>query len=63
MARTGSITIYLSEQDIDLKKMLQDLKKHDGKLNRYSDRSESDIAKMILREALEKAHRHICGKK
>jgi hypothetical protein len=63
----ASISIYLNSEgeearDQDLKKMIRDLKKQDGKTNRYSGRSESEIAKMILQDGLIKEHRKICGK-
>jgi hypothetical protein len=62
MARNAVITIYQQKKDPDdLKRMIRDLKKHDGENNAYHGRSESEIAKMILREALKKEHERVCG--
>jgi len=63
MAKNATITIYQRKQDPDLKRMIRELKSHGGETNRFSDRSESDIAKMILKDGLEKEHQKICGQK
>jgi len=63
MAGNKTITIYPKKQDPDLKRMIRDLQKHDGANNKFRDRSESEIAKMILREGLEKIHKRMCGRK
>ena len=47
------ITINLNDNDIDLKKKIQKLKKSKAPGNPYVNRSESEIAKMILDPALE----------
>jgi hypothetical protein len=49
------ITIYLNDSETDLKKMIKGLQKAKAEENPYYRRSESEIAKMVLEEALEKA--------
>lgn len=58
MGRT--ITIHLGPADQDLKQMINELRRHQGN-NEYCDRSESVVAKMLLREVLPREHRRICG--
>ena len=61
MVKKAVITIYQYKDDPDLKKMLKDLKKCSKQTNQYSNRSESEIAKMILQVALTEKHEQICG--
>jgi hypothetical protein len=64
MARRSIITIYQKREDEDdLKRMLQDLKKRNHSENAYHGRSESEIAKMILRGPLKAEHERLCGDK
>jgi len=50
------ITINLKEDEITLKNMIKDLKEADVYGNPYLARSESIVAKLILKLALEKEH-------
>jgi hypothetical protein len=60
MARNATITINQRKQDLDYKKMIQELIEHDVPNNPYHDRSESDVVKMILKDELKKRHGEIC---
>ena len=58
------ITINLSENEAELKEMIQNLKATDANGNPYFDRSESVIAKMILQPALKEVYdKYLKGKK
>lgn len=57
-----TITIHLNGSDVDLKRMLGELAKSRHGDNPYVGRSESEIAKMLLREPLEKKHKRFCPK-
>jgi hypothetical protein len=61
MGKKAIITIYQSKDDPDMKRMIRDLKKLDSKSNEFRNRSESEIAKMILQTGLEEKHNEICG--
>lgn len=60
MARTTVITINQSERDKDFKSMIRDLKKRQDDDNPYANRSESEIAKMLLAKILPAEHRRFC---
>jgi len=51
------ITINLKESEVELKNLIQDLRELQNGSNPYYNRSESEIAKMILRKALPEEHR------
>lgn len=59
MAKT--ITIRLTEDDHEIKQQIRQLRGHEDLENPYYRRSESEIAKMILKGPLEAAHRKVCG--
>ena len=61
MAETATITIRLTERDLDLKRLLRELRDKEDKLNPYCGRSESEAAKILLREYLPGVHSAICG--
>jgi len=63
MAKNATITIYQRKLDPDLKKMIKNLRLHDLESNRFYKRSESDIAKMILKDGLEKEQAKLIAKK
>jgi len=50
------ITINLSEQDAELKLLIKELGELETEENPYKQRSESEIARMILGPALRKVH-------
>jgi hypothetical protein len=52
----GRITVNLSEDEENMKKMIKDLQKSNVDGNPYLKRSESEVAKMILQPALLKEH-------
>jgi hypothetical protein len=53
---TARITINLKESEAELKKMIKNLQDKSDRLNPYHNRSESEIAKMILKKALPEEH-------
>ena len=54
-----TITIRLKDGEDNVKKMIADLRKTNRKDNRYFDRSESEIAKMLLEQSLKTEHRQL----
>jgi hypothetical protein len=54
MAKT--ITIYLGPDDEDIKRMIQDLRANQDESNPYSRRSESEVAKMLLKHEVRRQH-------
>jgi hypothetical protein len=58
----ANITIIQNKADLDLKGMIQGLKKSASPDNPYFDRSESQIAKMILGPALQREFAKYCNK-
>ena len=63
MATRGIITVRQLDADIAFKAMIEELKKKEGAENPYHGRSESEIAKMLLRDKLIEEHKRICNKK
>jgi hypothetical protein len=62
MPTTATITIGLrTPEEIKFKKMILALKAKDSEKNPYQNRSESEIAKMLLQKVLQKEHERICG--
>ena len=57
----ATITVYLSEEDEDLKKMLKDLKAYRGNHNPYYGLSESKIAGRVLSRFLPDERRRVMG--
>ena len=55
------ITINLNDNEKDLKRKIQELKKSKARGNQYVNRSESEIAKMILGPALENEFNKYCS--
>jgi hypothetical protein len=51
-----TITIRLKDGEDNMKKMITDLRKTNCKDNRYFNRSESEIAKMLLEQSLKTEH-------
>lgn len=51
-----TITIRLKDGEDNMKKMIADLRKTNSKDNRYFNRSESEIAKMLLEQYLKVEH-------
>jgi len=52
----GRITINLKESETELKKLIKDLRELQNGSNPYYNRSESEIAKMVLKKALPEEH-------
>ena len=62
MAKSAVITIYQKKQDSDdLKRMIRGLSKCDVDGNPYRGRSESEVAKMLLRDLVKKEYKKFCG--
>jgi len=51
-----TITIRLKDGEDNVKKMIADLRKTNRRDNRYFNRSESEIAKMLLEQSLKTEH-------
>ena len=62
MAQKATLTIRQTEDDLDFKSMVKQLQKKNSPDNPYHRRSESEILKMILEQALPQTYRNVCGR-
>jgi hypothetical protein len=62
MGKRATITVNLTDHDLDFKSMLSDLRNIDDLANPYFGRSESDIVKMMLKRILPAEHQQISEK-
>ena len=55
-----TITIRLRDGESEIKELIKALRAANSPENRYFNRSESEIAKMLLEQYLRDEHRRIC---